>query len=66
MPIHDSPARHDSQRAQECVAHEHDRSAEVYEQHAALLDRFGAHRSAKTERRHAEEERDAAQAARTS
>jgi hypothetical protein len=31
-----------------------------------LLDRFGANRSARTERRHAEDERDAANAARTS
>jgi hypothetical protein len=52
-------------REHENVAQEHDRSADVYEEHAVLLDRFGAHRSARTERRHAEEERDAAEAART-
>lgn len=49
----------------ERAAQEHDRSAVVYEEHATLLDRFGAHRSARTERRHAETERDAAKAART-
>ena len=49
----------------ENAAQEHDRSADVYEEHAALLDRFGAHRSARTVRRHAEDERDAAKAART-
>ncbi len=48
----------------ENAAKEHDRSADVYEEHAVLMDRFGAHRSARTERRHAEEERDAAKAAR--
>jgi hypothetical protein len=64
MTIQDTPARQDSQRAHERVAREHDRSADVYEEHAVLLDRFGAHRSARTERRHAEDERDAAQAAR--
>ena len=42
----------------------HDRSAEIFERHAVLLDRFGAHRSARTERRHAEDERDAAETAR--
>ena len=47
------------------AATEHDRSADVDEEHAVLLDRFGAHRSARTERRHAEDERDAARAART-
>jgi hypothetical protein len=52
-------------REHENVAQEHDRSADVYEEHAELLDRFGAHRSARTERLHAEEERDAAEAART-
>jgi hypothetical protein len=52
-------------RGHERAAQEHDRSADVYEEHAVLLDRFGAHRSARTERRHAEEERDAAEAART-
>jgi hypothetical protein len=44
----------------------HERSAVIFERHAMLLDRFGAHRSAKTERRHAEDERDAAVAARRS
>jgi hypothetical protein len=52
-------------RPYERAAQEHDRSADVYEEHAVLLDRFGAHRSARTERRHAEEEREAAEAART-
>jgi hypothetical protein len=52
-------------RGHDGAAQEHDRSADVYEEHAALLDRFGAHRSARTERHHAEEERDAAKAART-
>jgi hypothetical protein len=51
-------------RGPEHAAMEHDRSADVYEEHAVLLDRFGAHRSARTERRHAEDERDAARAAR--
>jgi hypothetical protein len=51
-------------RDSEQAAMEHDRSADVYEEHAVLLDRFGAHRSARTERRHAEDERDAARAAR--
>ena len=41
------------------------RSADVYEEHAVLMDRFGAHRSARTERSHADDERDAARAART-
>jgi hypothetical protein len=53
------PRRHES------AAQEHDRSADVYEEHAVLLDRFGAHRAARTERCHAEDERDAARAART-
>jgi hypothetical protein len=52
------------QRAHERAAQEHYRSADIYERHAALLDRFGAHRSARTERRHAEDERDAAVATR--
>jgi hypothetical protein len=52
-------------REPERAAQEHDRSAVVYEEHAELLDRFGAHRSARTERSHAEDERDAAEAART-
>ena len=51
-------------RELEHAAQEHERSADVYEEHAVLLDRFGAHRSARTERRHAEDERDAARAAR--
>ena len=45
-------------------ARAHERSADIFERHAVLLDRFGAHRSAKTERRHAEDERDAAATAR--
>jgi hypothetical protein len=53
-----------SHPAQEHAAQEHDRSADTYERHAVLLDRFGAHRSARTERRHAEDERDAAETAR--
>jgi hypothetical protein len=53
-------------RAHERVARAHDRSADIFEGHAVLLDRFGAHRSAKTERRHAEDERDAAETARQS
>jgi hypothetical protein len=48
----------------EGVAQGHERSADIYERHAALLDRFGAHRSARTERRHADEEREAAETAR--
>jgi hypothetical protein len=48
----------------ERLAQAHDRSADHFDQHAALLDRFGAHRCAGTERRHAEEEREAAEAAR--
>ncbi len=64
MATQDTPPREGS--ADERAAQEHDRSADVYEEHAVLLDRFGAHRSARTERRHAEEERDAAQTARKS
>jgi hypothetical protein len=45
-------------------AQAHDRSADRFEQHAALLHRFGAHRCARLERCHAEEERAAAEAAR--
>jgi hypothetical protein len=48
----------------EGVARGHERSADIYERHAALLDRFGAHRSARTERRHAHDEREAAETAR--
>jgi bacterioferritin (cytochrome b1) len=51
-------------RAHEREAQGHDRSADRYEQHARLLDRYGAHRSAKTERRHAEDERELANATR--
>ena len=64
----DSMASQDTQPRQgsaERTAQEHDRSADVYEEHAVLMDRFGAHRSARTERSHAEDERDAARAART-
>jgi hypothetical protein len=57
-------SQHTQPREPEHAAREHDRSADVYEEHAMLLDRFGAHRSARTERRHAEDERDAARAAR--
>jgi hypothetical protein len=47
-------------------ARAHDRSAERHEQHAILLDRYGAHRSAGTERRQAKDERAAAAGARNS
>jgi hypothetical protein len=64
-------ARHNAADARERLeqtgersARAHDRSADHFDQHAALLDRFGAHRCAGTERRHAEEEREAAEAAR--
>jgi hypothetical protein len=50
--------------AHEREAQAHDRSADRYEQHARLLDRYGAHRSAGTERRHGEDERELAEAAR--
>jgi hypothetical protein len=63
MAIQDTQA--DSHRAHQRAAQEHDRSADVYEEHAVLLDRFGAHRAARTERCHAEDERDAARIART-
>jgi hypothetical protein len=53
-------------RAHEREAQAHDRSADRYEQHARLLDRYGAHRSAGTERRHAEDERELAEATRRS
>jgi hypothetical protein len=52
--------------AHEREAQAHDRSADRYEQHARLLDRYGAHRSAGTERRHAEDERGLAEATRRS
>jgi hypothetical protein len=48
----------------ERLAEAHERSADRFDQNAALLDRYGAHRCAGTERRHAEEEREAAEAAR--
>jgi hypothetical protein len=51
-------------RGRERTAQAHERSADIFERHAVLLDRFGAHRSAKTERRHAEDQRDAAATAR--
>jgi hypothetical protein len=51
-------------RAREREAKAHDRSADRYEQHARLLDRYGAHGSAGTERRHAEDERALAEATR--
>lgn len=61
MAIQDtSPRQSDPERAAEA----HDRSAEIFERHAVLLDRFGAHRAARTERRHADDERDAAETAR--
>jgi len=50
--------------AREREAKAHDRSADRYEQHARLLDRYGAHGSAGTERRHAEDERELAEATR--
>jgi hypothetical protein len=53
-------------RAHERQAQAHDRSADRYEQHARLLDRYGAHRSAGTERRHAQDERELAEATRRS
>jgi hypothetical protein len=64
MAIQDTAV--DSHWAHQRAAQEHDRSADVYEEHAVLLDRFGAHRAARTERCHAEDERDAARVARTS
>jgi hypothetical protein len=54
------------QQAHEHAAQEHVHSADIFEAHAVLLDRYGAHRSARTERRLAEDERDAAVAARLS
>jgi hypothetical protein len=52
------------QGSTEGSAKAHDRSADRHEHHAVLLDRYGAHRSADTERRNAEDERDAAEEAR--
>jgi hypothetical protein len=65
-PRHGNRARAEARPhpAHEHAAQEHDRSADIYEQHAALLDRFGAYRSARTERRHVKDERDAAETAR--
>ena len=51
-------------RAREREARAHDRSADRYEQHARLLDRYGAHRCARTERHHAQDERELARATR--
>ena len=51
-------------RAHQREAQAHDRSADRYEQRARLLDRYGAHRSARTERRHAEDQRELAEATR--
>ena len=51
-------------RARERQAWAHDRSADRYERHARVLDRYGAHRSAGTERRHAEHQRELAEATR--
>jgi hypothetical protein len=45
-------------------AQSHDHSADHFEEHAALLERFGAHRFASTDRHHAAVEREAAEAAR--
>jgi hypothetical protein len=53
-------------RAHESEAQVHDRSADRFEQHAVLLDRYGAHHSAKVERHQAEAERALARAARLS
>jgi hypothetical protein len=53
-------------RVREREAQVHDRSADRFERHAVLLDRYGAHRSARTERLHAADEREAARAARRS
>jgi hypothetical protein len=53
-------------RAHERGTHAHERSADRYEQHARLLDCYGAHRSAATERSHAEDERELAEATRRS
>ena len=50
--------------AHEREARGHDRSTDRYQQHARLLDRYGAHRSARTERRHAQGERELAEATR--
>ena len=57
-------AQQQSDQERERAAKARDLSADRYSQHAALLDRYGAHRSANTERRHAEEERHGAKAAR--
>ena len=51
-------------RAREREAKAHERGADRYEQHARLLDRYGAHRSARTERHHAQDERELAEATR--
>jgi hypothetical protein len=72
MAIQETPPRHGSgaraearpQRARQREAQEHGRSADIYEPHAVLLGRFGAHRSTRTERRHAEDERSTAETAR--
>jgi hypothetical protein len=66
MAVQGADARERLEQTGERSAHAqaHDRSADHFDQHAALLDRFGAHRCAGTERRHAEEEREAAEAAR--
>jgi hypothetical protein len=54
------------QHSAEGSARAHDRRAERHEHHALLLDRYGAHRSAGTERRQAKNERAAAAGARKS
>ena len=55
-----------NEKAQERGPHAHERSADRYEEHARLLDRYGAHRSAATERRHAKDERELAEDTRRS
>ena len=63
---HGAQAERGNDGARERVARAHDQSADIFERHAMLLDRFGAHRSANTEHRHAKDERQAAEAARQS
>jgi hypothetical protein len=62
MAIDDIPLPRELDLAAERAARAHERSAARFEAHAALLDRYGAHRFANTERRHAQDERDAAEA----
>jgi hypothetical protein len=56
--------RDDGSKAQEPERQAHLRTANACEEHALLLDRFGAHHAAKIERHNAELEREAADAAR--